>query len=64
LSNDHYSYLVGVLTFWEAWIFCCIFEKNYRAKIRTLIATPMALGAPLRVLSCFNFDLSTVTCLP
>jgi hypothetical protein len=53
-----------VLTFWEAWILCCSFEKNYRAKIRTLIATPMALGAPLRVLSCFNFDLSTVTCLP
>ncbi len=44
-SNYHYSYLVGVLIFWAAWILCSILGKNYRAEIRwgTLIATPMAL---------------------
>jgi Lycopene cyclase len=64
LSNYHYSYLVGVLIFWVAWILCSIFGKNYRAEIRwgTLIAAPMALTSLLFVPqywsppSLFNLD--------
>jgi hypothetical protein len=64
LPNYHYSYLVGVLIFWAAWILCSIFGKQYRSQIRwgTLIATPMALTSILFVPqywtppSLFNLD--------
>jgi len=64
LPGYHYSYLVGVLIFWAAWIVCSILGKNYRSQIRwgTLIATPMALTSILFVPqywlppSLFNLD--------
>jgi hypothetical protein len=60
----HYSYLVGALIFWAAWIICSILGKNYRSQIRwgTLIAAPMALTSVLFVPqywtppSLFNLD--------
>jgi hypothetical protein len=64
LPGYHYSYLVGVLIFWAAWILCSILGKNYRSQIRwgTLIAAPMALTSILFVPqywtppSLFNLD--------
>jgi Lycopene cyclase len=64
LSNYHYSYLVGVLIFWAAWILCSIIGQSYRAEIRwgTLIAAPLALTSLLFVPqywtppSLFNLD--------
>lgn len=51
LPSYHYSYLVGVLIFWVAWIVCSILGKTYRSQIRwgTLIAAPMALTSLLFV---------------
>lgn len=51
LPNYHYSYLVGALIFWAAWIVCSILGKRYRAEIRwgSLIAAPMALTSLLYV---------------
>ncbi len=65
LPGYHYSYLVGVLIFWAAWILCSLIGKNYRSEIRwgTLIAAPMALTSLLFVPqywippSLFNLDL-------
>ncbi len=64
LPSYHYSYLVGVLIFWVAWIVCSILGKNYRAEIRwgTLISAPLALTSLLYVPqywsppSLFNLD--------
>jgi len=64
LPGYHYSYLVGVLIFWVAWIVCSILGKAYRSEIRwgTFIATPMALTSILFVPqywtppSLFNLD--------
>src|SRR5579863_122159 len=64
LPSYHYSYLVGVLIFWVAWIVCSILGKRYRAEIRwgSLIAAPMALTSLLFVPqywsppSLFNLD--------
>jgi Lycopene cyclase len=49
LPGYHYSYLVGVLIFWIAWVFCFILGRSYRPEIRwgTLIAAPMALTSIL-----------------
>jgi hypothetical protein len=51
MPGYHYSYLVGALIFWAAWILCSILGKNYRSQIRwgTLIAAPMALTSILFV---------------
>ena len=51
LPSYHFSYLVGVLIFWVAWVACSIFGKTYRAEIRwgTLIAAPLALTSLLFV---------------
>jgi len=51
LPSYHYSYLVGVLIFWAAWIACSILGRAYRSEIRwgTLIAAPMALTSLLFV---------------
>ena len=65
LPSYHYSYLVGVLIFWVAWIVCSILGKRYRAEIRwgSLIGAPMALTSLLFVPqywsppSLFNLDL-------
>jgi hypothetical protein len=64
LPSYHYSYLIGVLIFWVAWIVCSIFGKRYRVEIRwgSLIAAPMALTSLLFVPqywsppSLFNLD--------
>ena len=64
LPSYHYSYLVGVLIFWVAWIACFTFGTAYRREIRwgTLIASPMALTSILFVPqywtppSLFNLD--------
>jgi len=64
LPSYHYSYLVGVLIFWVAWIVCSVLGKRYRAEIRwgSLIAAPMALTSLLFVPqywsppSLFNLD--------
>ena len=64
LPGYHYSYLVGVLIFWAAWIVSSIFGKRYRAEIRwgSLIAAPLALTSLLFVPqywtppSLFNLD--------
>jgi hypothetical protein len=64
LPSYHYSYLVGVLIFWVAWVACSIFGKTYRAEILwgTLIAAPLALTSFLYVPqywtppSLFNLD--------
>jgi hypothetical protein len=64
MPGYHYSYLVGALIFWAAWILCSILGKNYRSEIRwgTLIAAPMALTSILFVPqywtppSLFNLD--------
>jgi hypothetical protein len=51
LPSYHYSYLVGVLIFWVAWIVCSVLGKTCRSEIRwgTLIATPLALTSLLFV---------------
>jgi hypothetical protein len=51
LSSYQYSYLVGALIFWVAWVACSILGKMYRSEIRwgTLIAAPMALTSLLFV---------------
>lgn len=51
LPSYHYSYLVGVVIFWVAWIGCFVLGKTYRSEIRwgTLIASPMALTSLLFV---------------
>jgi hypothetical protein len=51
LPDYHYSYLVGALIFWVAWIACSILGKTYRSQIRwgTLIAAPLALTSLLFV---------------
>ncbi|HYT21347.1 MAG TPA: lycopene cyclase domain-containing protein [Candidatus Polarisedimenticolia bacterium] len=64
LPNYYYSYLVGALIFWVAWIICSILGKAYRSEIRwgTLIAAPLALSSLLFVPeywtppSLFNLD--------
>lgn len=64
LPGYHYSYLVGALIFWAAWVVCSLFGKSYRSEIRwgTLIAAPMALTSILFVPqywtppSLFNLD--------
>jgi hypothetical protein len=64
LPSYHYSYLVGVLIFWAAWVACSIVGKTYRAEIRwgTLIAAPLALTSLVFVPqywtppSLFNLD--------
>jgi len=47
----HYSYLVGVMILWVAWIACFILGKTFRVEIRwgTLIAAPLALTSFLFV---------------
>jgi len=65
LPGYHYSYFVGVIIFWVAWIVCFILARAYRSEIRwgTLVATPMALTSLLFVPqywtppSLFNLDL-------
>jgi Lycopene cyclase len=51
LPSYHYSYLVGVIIFWVAWIACFALGKTYRQEMRwgTLIASPMALTSILFV---------------
>lgn len=51
LPSYHYSYLVGVVIFWIAWIVCAFLGKAYRSLMRwgTLIAAPMALTSLLFV---------------
>ena len=51
LPSYHYSYLVGVLIFWIAWVLCFVLGGNYRREMRwgTLIASPMALTSLLFV---------------
>jgi len=51
LPSYHYSYLVGVVIFWIAWIVCAFLGKAYRSEMRwgTLIAAPMALTSLLFV---------------
>jgi len=64
LPSYHYSYLVGVLIFWAAWLACFAAGKAYRQEMRwgTLIASPMALTSILFVpqywtpASLFNLD--------
>jgi hypothetical protein len=64
LPSYHYSYLVGVLIFWIAWVVCFVLGRNYRRQMRwgTLIASPMALTSLLFVPqywtppSLFNLD--------
>jgi hypothetical protein len=64
LPSYYYSYLVGVLIFWAAWVACSIVGKTYRAEIRwgTLIAAPLALTSLVFVPqywtppSLFNLD--------
>jgi hypothetical protein len=64
MPDYHFSYLVGVLIFWVAWVLCLAFGKSYRTEMRwgTLIATPMALTSILFVPqywfppSLFNLD--------
>lgn len=60
----YYSYLVGTLIFWLAWVACFVVGKAYRSEMRwgTLIAAPMALTSLLFVPqywtppSLFNLD--------
>jgi len=51
LPSYHYSYLVGVVIFWIAWIICAFLGKAYRSLMRwgTLIAAPLALTSLLFV---------------
>jgi len=51
LPSYHYSYLVGVVIFWIAWVICAFLGKAYRSLMRwgTLIAAPMALTSLLFV---------------
>jgi hypothetical protein len=51
LLGYHYSYLVGVMIFWVAWIACFILGKTLRVEIRwgTLIAAHLALTSFLFV---------------
>lgn len=64
LPSYHYSYLVGTLIFWLAWVACFVVGKAYRSEMRwgTLIAAPMALTSLLFVPqywtppSLFNLD--------
>ena len=51
LPSYHYSYLVGVVIFWIAWVVCAVLGKAYRSLMRwgTLIAAPMALTSLLFV---------------
>lgn len=51
MPSYHYSYLVGVVIFWVAWIVCALLGKTYRSEMRwgTLIAAPMALTSLLFV---------------
>lgn len=64
LPSYHYSYLVGVVIFWIAWVLCFVFGRTYRREMRwgTLIASPMALTSLLFVPqywtppSLFNLD--------
>jgi hypothetical protein len=51
LPSYDYSYLVGAVIFWVAWIGCFILGKTYRSHIRwgTLVASPMALTSLLFV---------------
>src|ERR1700688_3696629 len=64
LPSYRYSYLVGVLIFWVAWIVCSVLGMRYRAEIRwgSLIAAPMAFTSLLFVPqywsppSLFNLD--------
>jgi hypothetical protein len=51
LPSYHYSYLVGVLIFWIAWVLCFALGATYRREMRwgTLIAAPMALTSLLFV---------------
>jgi Lycopene cyclase len=51
LPSYHYSYLVGVLIFWIAWVLCFTLGRGYRRQTRwgTLIATPLALTSILFV---------------
>lgn len=64
LPSYHYSYLVGTLIFWLAWVACFAVGKAYRSEMRwgTLIAAPMALTSLLFVPqywtppSLFNLD--------
>ena len=64
LPNYHYSYLVGVIIFWVAWLVCAALGKTYRSEMRwgTLIAAPVALTSLMFVPqywtppSLFNLD--------
>jgi hypothetical protein len=64
LPSYHYSYLVGVIIFWVAWLVCAALGKAYRSEMRwgTLIAAPVALTSLLFVPqywtppSLFNLD--------
>ena len=51
LPSYHYSYLVGVVIFWIAWLVCAVIGRTYRSEMNwgTLIATPMALTSLLFV---------------
>ena len=51
LPGYHYSYLVGTLIFWAAWVVCAVVGKTYRPEMRwgTLVAAPMALTSLLFV---------------
>lgn len=47
----HYSYLVGVIIFWAAWVGCFVVGRAYRTEMRwgTLLAAPLALTSLLFV---------------
>jgi len=51
LPGYHYSYLVGAMIFWVAWLVCLAFGRAYRSEMRwgTLIAAPFALTSLLFV---------------
>ena len=51
LPSYPYSYLVGVMIFWVAWLVCAALGKAYRSEMRwgTLIAAPFALTSLLFV---------------
>src|SRR6266704_1961295 len=51
LPSYHYSYLVGVIIFWVAWLVCAALGKAYRSEMRwgTFIAAPFALTSLLFV---------------
>lgn len=52
LPSYHYSYLVGVMIFWVAWLVCAALGKAYRSEMRwgKFIAAPFALTSLLFLL--------------